>query len=139
MTIEEARAQLADMVDADATPALTEADLNTALAMSRIADPDGRPPADPDWVPTWDLYWAAAETAIIRARKQNRNPGVRKFTSEGATFEKDRTDWLAEADLWRRQSPLFDPSRLGRIVIDHEQVYKPRSDEFPWSTRAVGE
>lgn len=132
MTIEEARAQLAAMVDVDAPPALTDDDLNVALAMSRIPDDDGRPPSDPDWAGAWDLHWAAAECMIIRHRKQATAGGISEFTSEGARFKKIQPNWLAAADSWRRQSPRWNGSDAGVIDIDYTPpIMVPRSAKGP--------
>lgn len=129
MTIEEARAELAQMVDSGAAPCLSDADLTTALAMSRVPDDDGRPPSDPDWEGAWDLHWAAAECMIIRHNKQAMAGGITEFTSEGANFKKARPFWLGQADWWRSQSPRYTGSAgIGIIDVTHEPpLIKPRS------------
>ena len=69
MTEAEALAALRRMADADAEPALSEADLADCLAMSRLADAQGRAPGDPNWEPTWDLNRGAAEAWRWKAGK----------------------------------------------------------------------
>lgn len=131
MTRDEARTELASMVDATGTePALTDADLDAALTAARIVDSEGRTPSDPDYVETFDLYYAAAECMLIRYRKTAmKGRGITRFTSEGATFEKDDSvDWLALARWWRTQSPLTpDSGGVGVIEVDEHSTFVPRS------------
>lgn len=133
MTREEARTQLAAMVDAAADPVLDENDLNTALTFSRIPDEEGRPPTDPDYVETFDLYWAAAECMLIRHRRTLMQGGkVTEFTSEGSRFKVEGgADWLALARYWRDQSPLATPGQIGVIEIDTGQDFIPQSAAYP--------
>ena len=132
MTREEARTELASMVDATGTePTLTDADLDTALTLSRIVDTEGRPPTDPDYVETFDLYHAAAECMLIRYRRTAmQGQGIQRFTAEGATFEKGAgPNWLALADWWRGQSPLTPAADggIGVIEVDAHSTFVPRS------------
>lgn len=51
----------------DTEPALTEDELDELLASSSLQDKEGRPPADEDWLPTYDLNSAAATAWLIKA------------------------------------------------------------------------
>lgn len=51
----------------DTEPALTEDELDELLLLSSLEDKEGRPPADEDWEPTYDLNSAAATAWLIKA------------------------------------------------------------------------
>jgi len=87
MTEAEALAALRRMADADAEPALSDADLADCLAMSRLADALGRAPGDPNWEPTWDLNRGAAEAWRRRA---GRLAGRYDLTADGQTFRRSQ-------------------------------------------------
>lgn len=61
MTEAEALERLESMVAYDAEPALTEAQLDDLLLMSKREDTEGRAPTHEEWEPTFDLDAAAAE------------------------------------------------------------------------------
>lgn len=54
-----ARARLARMVAADSRPVLAPTAVDDVLDQARRADLMGRSITDADWVPTFDLNWAA--------------------------------------------------------------------------------
>lgn len=59
MDLAEARAELATLIEADAHPTLSIEELDRLLGNARVLDEDGNAPDDDDWVPTWNLAFAA--------------------------------------------------------------------------------
>jgi hypothetical protein len=53
----------------DTEPALTEDDLNDALAASMVEDAGGVSPTHGEWTPTYDLNAAAAAAWLIKAAR----------------------------------------------------------------------
>lgn len=140
MTEQDAITTLAAMVEAATSPTLSDDDLRTALAAAVIPDKTGSRPGDTGWTPTWDLEWAAAETADLRALRatQSPMPTVTKFSSEGSTFDltTGRTDWAAVAHMWRSRSQLGQQlgygTQLGVIDIPAATPYVPTSERLSW-------
>lgn len=50
-------------------PCLTAEEVQHLVHSARRADADGRPPADPAWVPTYDLNWAAWRAWRLKAAR----------------------------------------------------------------------
>lgn len=53
----------------DADPALTEEELESALAAFALQDAAGLAPLHEEWTPTYDLYAAAAQAWLLKAAK----------------------------------------------------------------------
>jgi hypothetical protein len=53
----------------DTEPALTEDELNDALAAAALQDVAGRAPTHEEWTPTYDLNAAAAAAWLIKAAR----------------------------------------------------------------------
>lgn len=89
---------------------LPEPLLEQALTSAVIPDENGRLPTEPDWKPTWDMEWAAAQACQLAALRQAANPteSVKRVASEGTTIEIDKptTDWGALAHAWLKRSKL---------------------------------
>ncbi len=117
MTEAEAFDKLDQMVTMTASPALSVEDLHAALAASLIPDAAGVWPGQPGYQPTYDLYWAAAETSTLRAMRvaMSATQTVTKVTSEGSTFEVEQSapDWAALSRRWRAMSQIGREIGLG--------------------------
>lgn len=64
-----ATAALAIQVQAGSQPCLDAAEVAHLVRAARRPDRDGRSPADPAWVPTWDLAWATWKGWLLKASK----------------------------------------------------------------------
>ncbi len=53
----------------DTEPALTEDELNEALAAAALQDTNGLAPTNEEWAPTYDLNAAAAASWLIKAAR----------------------------------------------------------------------
>lgn len=132
MTRAEALTALQSLAQAAVSPTLTNDELNACLTLSRLPDNEGRPPSDPAFVEeNWDLNYAAAEAYELKYAKLLAGGTVKKFSSEGASFETEAPDFLALAAWWRDKStaggtngePVF-------VEIDNRPRYplRPRSE-----------
>ena len=128
--------RLAELVDPDAFPTLSETDLQAALDASLIPDTAGVWPGQPGYQPTYDLYWAAAETSTLRAMRaaMSATQTVTKVTSEGSTFEVEQSapDWAALSRRWRAMSQIGREIGLGDSLSVIE-VASPDSGFVPAS------
>ncbi|QXT62751.1 hypothetical protein [Tessaracoccus palaemonis] len=109
------------LVGDHAASLLTDDDLDRAVDQAAVADTNGRLPEDPDWEPTYEPYWAAAEAVTALAIRATTTPTLTEFTAEGATFKRRTPDWWAAAEALRSQSPLARAIRAttgGLGVID---------------------
>ena len=108
---------LHDMVNADTEPTLNDLDLQAALDSALVPDSNGVWPGQPGYQPTYDLYWAAAETSTLRAMRaaMSATQTVTKVTSEGSTFEVEQSapDWAALGRRWRAMSQIGREIGLG--------------------------
>lgn len=98
------------MCASDQGPALSSDDLDQLLELAAQADADGRMPADPAWVPTYDLAWAAAEGWRWRA---GRVASEVAWSADGLTVQAQqaRDGALAMAATWSARS-----GRAGSVV-----------------------
>ena len=128
--------RLAELVDPDAFPTLSETDLQAALDASLIPDTAGVWPGQPGYQPTYDLYWAAAETSTLRAMRaaMSATQTVTKVTSEGSTFEVEQSapDWAALGRRWRAVSQIGRETGFGDSLSVIE-VVSPDSGFVPAS------
>lgn len=115
---EEAREQLAQMIDQAATPALTVADLDLCLTGAQLADTEGRAPTDPDWTPTFDYSAAAADSCDLRAARLATTEQLSSVTSEGTTLQATPADWSKLAAWWRLRSRAVSAPSVGVVGID---------------------
>lgn len=83
-------------------------------------DEDRRRPGHPEWVPSFDPYWLAAEAVTRLATRTIGSGGqLEGFRSEGSSFQFSTGNLWAMADALRAQSPLSKLSGgLGSIQID---------------------
>jgi hypothetical protein len=61
--------KLKQMTAWDTEPALTEDELNDALAAAALEDSNGLAPSHEEWTPTYDLNAAAAAAWLIKAAR----------------------------------------------------------------------
>lgn len=104
LTEEEAKARLERMTDASTDPQLAEEDLDDLLAMARRMDAGGLPPSDDDWVPTYDLNFAAAEGW---RRKAGRAAALFNHGVDGASFQRSQiySQCLVQAKEYSSRAP----------------------------------
>lgn len=130
--------QLKSRVDAAASPALSDTDLQNALDASLIPDDAGVWPGRPGYVTTYDLDWAAAEACTIRAFRvaAQTTETVTRISSEGSAFEAKtvRPDWSGLARRWRIRSKIGQAigygAALGVIEVNQPAVgYVPASSK----------
>lgn len=123
--------QLADLLGVDATTEATR--LQAAIDAVRVVDAEGRPPTDPAWIPTTDLWLAAAHYVELMAARQAMQGGqqVESFTSEGTTIKLASGEFpnlLAYAKWLRSKSPLTSlTTQINVVEIDNDGNYFPRS------------
>lgn len=98
------RTRLETLVSATTAPALTDIDIELALDAARIVDADGLGPADDGYVETIDLDYAAAEAFTRKHVLAATSPQVKKFTAEGASFDRVLPDFERLADYYRNRS-----------------------------------
>jgi hypothetical protein len=67
MTPTEADSRLKSMTAWTVDPTLSQTDITTLLTAASRADTAGHPPSDPNWAPTYALYWAAREAWAWKA------------------------------------------------------------------------
>ena len=65
--------ELKTLTDWETAPALTEDDLNSALAAAALEDAAGLAPLHEEWTPTYDLNSAAAAAWLIKAARAAAN------------------------------------------------------------------
>ena len=107
--------------------------LQAAIDAVRVVDAEGRAPIDDGYVPTSDLYLAAAVyLELLAARMMLQPAGLESVTSEGTTMKfRDRApgDLFALARWYRSQSPLSRMSTQVAVVeLDNDGDWFPRSN-----------
>lgn len=129
MTRDDARSALAGLVSATSTPTLSDAELDVALDAARVVDADGLGPVDDGYTDTFDLDYAAAEAFDLKAVKAASTAQVRKFSAEGATFERDLPDFAGLAATYRARSSAGASTGIGVIELDPQtpEWMQPRS------------
>lgn len=140
MTREDAEARMLELLG-DAANLLTEPDIDEALDRSLTWDSEGRPPSDPDYVETYDPYWAAAEAASILAVRATGKGGILKFSSEGSSFERTAPDFWAMARALRARSPMGAEygTGIGAITVNGRLAhYRPTSSEYAANLGVIG-
>ena len=95
-------------------------------------DAAGRLPTDIGWEPTYEPYWLAAAAVDALALRGLGEPGVARFTSEGATFELTGPNLDALAARLRDRSPISalinGGSGIGHIDVPRRPIgYQPTS------------
>jgi len=128
----EALETLRTLADAASPPVITDPELDTALTASRLPDNAGLPPSDPAFVEeNWDLNYAAAEIYELKAARFASVAWLKQFTSENATFIKDRPDYQAMADWFRDHSTVGSDNGMPSFVA--------LDNRLPWPLRARSE
>lgn len=134
MTRAEAIARVRALLGAAAT-SLTDTDLDDILAQSVTIDSAGRMPADEDWTPTYEPYWAAGLAAERLAVAADLAGGVLRWSSEGTTVERKAPDFHAAARGLFAASPLTALARAAGttayIDIPAGIDFDPRSEGWP--------
>lgn len=89
----------------------------TALAGALVPDIDGVWPGQAEYVPTYDVYFAAMNLlGFLQAQ-----PVVRQTSSEGTSVAVDAPNWAGLAAYYRSMSPICSATGggvLGSIPID---------------------
>lgn len=89
---------------------------NAALAGALIPDAAGVWPGQPDYVPTYDVYFAALTLmGFLQAQ-----PVVRQSSSEGTSVAVDAPNWAALSTYYRGLSPIVQATGNGvlqRVLI----------------------
>jgi len=83
-----------------------------ALAMSQVPDAAGVWPGQPDYVPTYDIYWAAINLVGFLAAQ----PVIRSSSSEGTSISVDAPDWGALLAYYRGMSTIAQANASGPIL-----------------------
>lgn len=99
-TAGEARVELAGLVSPAVVPSLSDGDLDKALLQSRLKDSEGRLPDDEGWSGTWSISYAAYLVSRLRAVRAMSQDQIKRFTSEGSTFEREPVSWSRVADAF---------------------------------------
>lgn len=90
---------------------VSDTDWEAAAVKAVTVDASGRHPHHPDWDPTFDPYWVAAEAVTTLAiRAIGAGGQLSEFESEGSRFKFTTANLWAMAAAFRNQSPL---SRMG--------------------------
>lgn len=120
------------LADAATSPVITDLEMDAALTASRLPDDAGLPPSDPAFVEeNWDLNYAAAECYELKAARFSSVAWLKQFTSENATFIKDKPDYRAMADWYRDHSTVgSDDGMPSFVALDNRLPYRlrPRSE-----------
>ena len=128
----QAKAAAVSLLGPELAAQVTDADWDRALDASVTVDSAGLLPSAPDWTPTYEPYWAAAEALSAVAVRTAATGGVTRFTSEGATFEYRAPDLWAAINQLRGKSPITqmtgNGTGLGHIDVPMGGIeYTPRS------------
>lgn len=124
---------LGQLVDAQTSPVLSTEDLERIIDAAQIKDTEGRTPSHPEWLPTYDLAYAAGDAYELKAiRIGTSAPGVRRFEAEGTKFERDRgpryEDFMRAAQYWRTRATGTITSAIQVIeMLPTKRVISPRS------------
>jgi hypothetical protein len=105
----DAKTQLQRMVAWDQDPQLTDPEVDDLLRLARAVDTDGRAVTDPEWVPTYDLNYAAAEGWRWKA---GRVAALTSFSLEGQRVE--RSDMY---DHCTKMADLYDGRVSGFVRL----------------------
>lgn len=88
---------------------ITEAMRNSALEGARILDSERRWPGTPDYVPTYDVYFAALSlVGFLQAQ-----PVIRSSSSEGTSVSVDAPNWASLVSYYRSMSPILSSTGDG--------------------------
>ncbi len=120
---------------------ISEAQWEHAASDAHLPDRAGRLPGDPDWEPTFDPAWIAANAVELLAIRGLGEDGLQRFTSEGASFELREADLFGMARQLRRRSKVarLTGSGLGAIEVDGWLAdYTPTSALRGGRARRVG-
>lgn len=123
------------ILGADLANQLTPEDWDMAAESAVTIDTDGRLPGDPDWVPTYEPYWLAAVAVDMLAIRGLGEAGIKRFTSEGSTFELTGPNLDGLAARLRARSPLsalIGGAGVGFIDVPRQDIgYRPTSGRQP--------
>lgn len=96
-----------------------------------IPDDQNHLPGTPEWQPTFDPWWAAADAALLAASLAGDQ--LTHVTSEGTTMIINPRDWEKTAAMWRRRSQIWaDAHRDGftLLQVDSHPPYAPTTDMY---------
>lgn len=93
---------------------LTDSMKNAALNLAVVPDAAGVWPGQPDYVPTYDIYWAAVSLiGFLQAQ-----PVVRQTSSEGTSVAVDAPNWNGIIAFYRSQSVIAQATASGSILTE---------------------
>lgn len=112
---------------------LTNTMKTAAMGSALIPDSEGRWPGQPDYVPTYDIYFAALKLLpFLQAQ-----PVVTSAGSEGTSVSVKPADWSAVTAFYRGNSPIIqatgndvlrlvpipDPPHVRRVLMNDRGGY----------------
>ena len=133
MDRESALQRALDVIGSDLAAQLDPTDYGPAADASVTIDQGGRLPGDPNWVPSFEPYWLAAELVDTVALRSH-GGSVEQFTSEGSTFKLAAPNLGQLAAQLRAKSPLSAlVGETSYIEVDNRGFnYVPRSGKWPY-------
>ena len=124
-TTAEVRGKLADLVRPSTAPTLTDDQLDQALLESRVKDSTGRWTDDPAYVPSYELYWAAALVTDLRVIATMGQDQITDFSSEGSSFSRQAASWPDLARKFRQMAEHDHGMVSGLEVIEVSRQRRP--------------
>lgn len=95
---------------------VTSAMKQAALDGAQVPDSQGRWPGEDNYVPTYDVYFAAISlVAFLKAQ-----PFVKSASSEGTSVSAQAPDWDSLLAYYRSQSPIVQST--GRQVLQRVPI-----------------
>lgn len=116
--MEGARTLLSGLVAPSTSPELSDEDLNRAILAGKVRDSENRWITHENYVPTYNLYWAAGQCALTRSIRELSSSHLKRFSSEGSTFERESVNWTKVAAEFQRLAAAEQGD-----IIDHTQVW----------------
>lgn len=67
MTEAEARARIITFANANEVPVLASSDIDVLMSMSRRVDKYEIQPGDPNWTPSWNIWYGVAQAWLLKS------------------------------------------------------------------------
>ena len=106
----------------------------TLLPEAVTLDASGRPPSQPEYVPTYEPYWLAGQAAAQIDLWQAATPRTTKLSVDGDSIEKAAAQWSAVAASLMAKSPISAIAVGGGGMLVPLEVY----DYTPTSSSVGG-
>jgi len=92
---------------------LTDTMKTTALSRSLVPDVNGVWPNQPNYIPTFDIYWAAISLiGFLQAQ-----PVIRQTSSEGTSVAVDAPNWSGLVAYYRSMSVIAGATSSGPLLV----------------------